>query len=211
MNERFRHDFRIDEPGTTMAAEGMRRRAFTVAEIEAMVQAGIIPEHERFELIGGDVVPMSPKGPAHGNVKAEVNWFLQRLGLEDLRIAPATTLRLDEISFLEPDFCVFARSVPLDRLRGPDVLLAIEVSDSSLQYDTGRKIGIYAAHGIAEVWVIDAKRLVTRVHRVLGVDGYREVFESPAGDDLVCLRRPELRLNLAGLGLLPMADTAGPA
>lgn len=43
MNERFRHDFKVDEPGTTTAAEGMRRRAFTVAEIEAMVQAGIIP------------------------------------------------------------------------------------------------------------------------------------------------------------------------
>jgi Uma2 family endonuclease len=204
MNERFRHDFRIDEPGTTTAAEGMRRRAFTVAEIEAMVQAGIIPEHERFELIGGEVVPMSPKGSTHENVKIEVNAGLLRVVPPDLRIAPETTLRLDDISFLEPDFCVFPRSVPLDRLRGPDVLLAIEISDTSLHYDTGRKIGIYAAYGIAEVWVIDAKRLVTRVHRALGVEGYREVFEAPASEDIVCVRRPEIRLNLSGLGLAPV-------
>jgi hypothetical protein len=46
---------------TTQAAEGLQRRAWSVAEIEAMVQAGIIEEHDRFELIGGDVVPMSPK------------------------------------------------------------------------------------------------------------------------------------------------------
>ncbi|MFH1796933.1 MAG: Uma2 family endonuclease [Pseudomonadota bacterium] len=206
MNERFRHDFRIDEPGTTTAAEGMRRRAFTVAEIEAMVQAGIIPEHERFELIGGEVVPMSPKGSTHENVKGEINAHLQRTVPDDLRILPETTLRLDETSFLEPDFCVFARSVSLDRLRGPDVLLAIEVSDSSLQYDTGRKIGIYAAYGIAEVWVIDAKRLVTRVHRTLGVEGYREVFEVAAGEDLVCVRRSEVRLNLFALGLTPISE-----
>lgn len=206
MNERFRHDFKIDEPGTTTAAEGMRRRAFTVAEIEAMVRAGIIPEHERFELIGGEVVPLSPKGSTHENVKGEINAHLQRTAPDDLRILPETTLRLDEISFLEPDFCVFPRSVPIDRLRGPDVLLAIEVSDTSLHYDTGRKIGIYAAHGIAEVWVIDARRLVTRVHRILGVDGYREVFEMAAGEDLVCLRRTEIRLNLSALGLAPTSE-----
>lgn len=203
MNERLSYDLRIGQPVTTQAAEGLRRRAFTVAEVDAMVQAGIIYEHERFELIGGDAVPMSPKGPAHENVKAEVNWFLQRLCLEDLRIAPATTLRLDELTFLEPDFCVFPRSVSLGRLRGPDVLLAIEIADTSLHYDTGRKIGIYTAHGIAEVWVIDAKRLVTRVHRALGVEGYREVFEMAAGEDLFCVRRPEIRLNLSDLGLAP--------
>ena len=191
------------EPATTQAAEGLPRRPWTVAEIEAMVAAGIIDEDERFELIGGEVVPMPPKGSAHENVKGEVNTHLQRSTPDDLRVLPETTLRLDDVSFLEPDFCVFPRSVPLERLRGTDVLLAMEISDSSLQYDTGRKIGIYAAYGIAEVWVIDAKRLVTRVHRALGAAGYREIFDAAATDDLVCVRRPEVRLNLAGLGLRP--------
>ena len=52
-------------PGTTQAAEGMLRRRFTVAEIEAMVANGIIAEDEHIELIGGEVVPMSPKGRRH--------------------------------------------------------------------------------------------------------------------------------------------------
>ena len=49
-------------PETTRAAEGMPRRPWRRAEIEAMVAAGIVEEDERFELIGGEVVPMSPKG-----------------------------------------------------------------------------------------------------------------------------------------------------
>ena len=57
-------------PRTTMAAEGLPRRPFTVAELEAMVAAGILEEDERIELIGGEVVPMSPKGNQHEVVKA---------------------------------------------------------------------------------------------------------------------------------------------
>src|SRR5690348_9063310 len=95
------------EPRTTMAAEGMQRRVWTVAEVEAMVAAGIIDEDERFEMIGGEVVPMSPKGARHEMVKIELNRHLQQTNLDDLSIAPETTLRLDDISFVEPDFCVF--------------------------------------------------------------------------------------------------------
>jgi Uma2 family endonuclease len=56
----------------TRAAEGIDRRRWTVAEIEAMVAAGILDEDERFELIDGDVVPMSPKGIRHEIVKGSV-------------------------------------------------------------------------------------------------------------------------------------------
>lgn len=202
MNERFAPDLST-KPRSTQAAEGMRRRLWTVAEVEAMVEAGIIGEDEHFEMIGGEVVPMSPKGAWHENVKIELNAYLQENRPADLRIAPETTLRLDETAFLEADFIVFSRSVPLEKLRGFDVLLAIEVADSSLQYDTGRKIGIYAAYGIPEVWVIDARRLVTRVHRALGAEGYRDIFEVAPDGDLASVRRPEIRLNLAGLGLAP--------
>lgn len=192
MNERFAPVL-ATKPRSTQAAEGMRRRLWTVAEVEAMVAAGIIGNDERFEMIGGEVVPMSPKGAWHENVKIEVNAHLQEIRPADLRIAPETTLRLDETAFLEPDFVVFSRSVPLDRLRGFDVLLAIEVADSSLQYDIGRKIGIYGAYGIAEVWV----------HRALGAEGYRDVFDVAPDGDLSSARRPEIRLNLAALGLAP--------
>lgn len=108
---------RLFEPQTTQAAEGMPRRPWTVAEIEAMVAAGIIDEDERFELIGGEVVPMSPKGARHEMVKIGLNHHLQRKVPDDFRVAQETTLRLDERSFLEPDFVVFPGSVPVEELR----------------------------------------------------------------------------------------------
>ena len=69
-----------NEPRTTRAADGMERRAFTVEEVEAMVAAGIVGEDERFELIGGEMVPMSPKGARHEMVKIELNrWTSETL------------------------------------------------------------------------------------------------------------------------------------
>ena len=205
MNERFNPDTLQVDVGTT-AAEGMRRRAWSLAEIEAMVEAGIIDEDERFELIGGEVVPMSPKGSTHEWVKIEVNAYLQTHRPNDLTIGQETTLRLDDYAFLEPDFCIFPRAIMPGDMRGYDVLLAIEIADSSLSYDRGRKIGIYSAYGIPEVWVIDAKRLETRVHRSLGAEGYRNIFGVAAGEDLVSQRRPDIRLNLAALGLTPVTE-----
>ncbi|MBL8579322.1 MAG: Uma2 family endonuclease [Mesorhizobium sp.] len=191
-------------PGTTMAAEGMPRRAWTVAEIEAMVEAGIIDGDERFELIGGEVVPMSPKGARHELVKIELNRNLQQTLALDLSIAPETTLRLDEKSFVEPDFCVFPRSIAPGDMRGYDVLLAIEIADTSLRYDLGRKIGTYAAYGIAEVWVINALTLVTRVHRQLGPEGYRDIAEFGPDATLTAVRVPSVSICLSALGLRPV-------
>jgi Uma2 family endonuclease len=191
-------------PETTQAAEGLPRRPWTVAEIEAMIAAGIIDEDERFELIGGEVVPMHAKGGRHELVKIELNRHLQRSVPEDLSIGPETTLRLDSRTFLEPDFCVFPRAVAPGDMRGHDVILAIEVSDTSLAYDRGRKIGIYAAFGIPEVWVIDANSLVSRVHRHLGAEGFRTVFEAGADEEIVATRAPQIAMCLARLGLKPL-------
>lgn len=203
MNEHLRQDLLI-EPGTTMAAEGMPRRAWTVAEIEATVEAGIIDEDERFELIGGEVVPMSPKGARHEMVKIELNRHLQRVVSDDASIAPETTLRLDEKSFVEPDFCVFPRSIAPGDMRGYDVLLAIEIADTSLRYDLGRKIGVYAAYGIPEVWVVNALTLVTRVHKQLGPEGYRDIAELGPEETMTAMRVPSVSVCLSALGLRPV-------
>ena len=190
-------------PGATQAAEGMPRRRWSVAEIEDMVRAGIIAENERFEMIGGEVVPMSPKGARHEWVKGELNQFFQLARPQHLSIYQETTLRLDEFAFMEPDFCVFRRGLDLKSLTGSEVLLAVEVADSSLAYDLGRKIGVYATYGVREVWVIDAKTLVTRVHRRPGAQGYAQIVNVPRSRRLVPELAPELALRLADIGIEP--------
>jgi Uma2 family endonuclease len=117
----------------TSAAEGLPRRRFTVAEVEAMVAAGVMDEGERVELIGGELVPMSPKGNQHEAVKAALldRWY--RLRPDEVRLAPETTFRLSEDTYLEPDVVIYPRATGLRGLTGPNALLVVEIADSSLR------------------------------------------------------------------------------
>ncbi|MCP3054896.1 Uma2 family endonuclease [Aurantimonas marianensis] len=124
---------------TTRAAEGLPRRRFTVAEIEAFVETGVIPEEERFELIGGEIVPISPKGMTHERIKMWLMEELVRNLPRQFATNPETTFRLSEDTFLEPDFVVFDRASGLERLDGGTCLLAIEIGLSSLGYDRGAR------------------------------------------------------------------------
>jgi Uma2 family endonuclease len=183
---------------TTSAAEGLPRRRFTVAEVEAMVAAGVMEEDERVELIGGELVPMSPKGMQHEVVKQALldQWIRARP--DEVRLAPETTFRLSEDTYLEPDVVIYPRASGIRRLNADNVLLVVEIADSSLRYDIGRKAALYASFGIRELWVIDAVRLTTRVFREPTPDGYRNARDFGPSDRLVPLIAPEafaLRLN----------------
>ncbi len=147
----------------TRAAEGLERRAFTIADLERMVEAGIIAPKERLELLGGEIVPMSPKGSRHEVIKVAITLLWGRRCPEDFAFAQETGLRLDDYNYVEPDFIVFPRSTLVSDVKGPDVLLAVEVADSSLKYDLNRKPLIYAQFGVRELWIIDAKRRI--MHR----------------------------------------------
>ena len=155
----------------TQAAEGLGRHRFTVAMVEAMVAAGILEEDRRIELIGGELVPMSPKGIRHETLKIELCRLWNRLTPDSCTVAQETTFRLSEDTYLEPDFVVYGRATKLAALGSANVLLVVEIADSSLLYDTGRKAAIYADFGVRELWVVDAVRLIIRVFRDPGVSG----------------------------------------
>ena len=170
---------------SSLAAEELPRRKFTVAEIDAMVEAGILEEDERVELIHGELVPMAAKGSRHELVKVALNRRWGRVSPESCMHAQETTFRLAVDSYLEPDFVVYPRAIPLTRLSSSNVLLVVEVSDSSLGYDTGRKAALYAGFGIRELWVIDAVAMTTRAFRSPSPDGYRDVSDHPARERVV--------------------------
>ena len=175
----------------TSAAEGLPRRRFTVAEVEAMVAAGVMEEDERVELIGGELVPMSPKGSHHEVVKSALvdRWIRARP--DDCRLAQETTFRLSEDTYLEPDVVIYPRASGVDGLTGANVLLVVEIADSSLRYDIGRKAALYASFGIRELWVVDAVRLTTRVFREPAADGYRNAQDFGPAERLVPVIAPE--------------------
>jgi Uma2 family endonuclease len=163
----------------TSAAEGLPRRRFTVAEVEAMVAAGVMEEDERVELIGGELVPMSPKGNQHEVVKVALldRWYRARP--DEVLLAPETTFRLNEDTYLEPDVVVYPSALEPKDLTGPIVLLVVEIA-------------------VRELWVIDAVKLTARVFQEPGADGYGEARDFSSTERIAPLFAPEafaLRLD----------------
>jgi Uma2 family endonuclease len=174
----------------TRAAEGLSRRAFTIADLERMEEAGIIAPDERLELIGGEIVPMAAKGNRHESLKVAIARFWGRFCPASHVVAQETGLRLDDHNYVEPDFVVFSRTTLLKNLKGPDVLLAVEVADSSLDYDLRRKPLVYASFGVRELWVIDAANRRVHTYRDVRPEGYSDVDCFPAVDVLTPLFAP---------------------
>ena len=162
----------------TQFADGLPRRAFTVADAYRLVETGVIGPDERFELIGGEIVPMPPENIRHERLKGWLNRQLARTldgtGVEHI---PETTFVLSASTFVEPDFVLYPTDSGLEALSPGTALLAIEVSDTSLSYDRGRKAAVYAAHGVRELWVIDARTRTTIVHRDPTPTGYASTDE----------------------------------
>jgi Uma2 family endonuclease len=184
---------------TTNEAEGLPRRRFTFEEVEEMTRLGILQEDERIELIGGEIVPMSPKGTLHEQLKTALTiYWAQRLP-PGLLFTTETTFRLSRDTYLEPDFVFYPEAGGWNGLSAVTAQLLVELADTSLRYDLGRKSRLYAGFGIAELWVINAATLETRIHRDPRPEGYRLVADTTAGDTLVPDRAAGLAVTLSEL------------
>jgi Uma2 family endonuclease len=175
------------------------RRSLTVAEYHKMGEAGILTEDDRVELIEGQLVAMTPIGSNHsGTINALTYTLVQRLRDAGI-VAVQNPVRLGDLSEPQPDFAVlrprddfYRRSTPTPE----DVILIIEVADSSLAYDRAIKRSLYARHGIPEFWIVDLTADAIEVHR------------DPAGDDYSFITRVG-RDGSVSIALLP--DVAIPA
>ena len=177
------------------------RRRWTAGELEQLVRVGVIHEEERVELIDGEIITMAAKGNRHEIVRSELmlNWA-RRLPL-DIKFATEPALRLVDHHEPEPDILVFPGNLYVPDVRGDTALLVVEVSDTSISYDLKIKAPVYAAFGVREYWVIDARSLVTTVHRQPGSDGYGDVKDYGPADPITPLAVPALALRLADLGV----------
>jgi len=164
----------------TTAAEGFPRRAFTVEDISRMMEAGVIQEDERFELVEGEIVMMAAKGIAHERIKSALTVAISRALPDHLTIAVEATLELSDTIMLEPDVAVFPKALfekttSFVRLDRGEAHLIIEVAASSLAYDKDLKARLYARHGVREFWVIDANSRSTWVHTGPSGDGWSSI------------------------------------
>lgn len=166
-----------------------------------MVETGVLHENDRVELLGGELVPMSPKEYFHERMKAALIYFLVR-GLPDaFRAIPETTFYLSDDTFIEPDFVIFPKERGLKGLKGPEAALAIEIAVTSLSYDLKRKPRIYAHFRIPELWVVDAKQRILHVHREPDGEAYRSVTRFETHESAEALLIPGLKIALGDLDL----------
>jgi Uma2 family endonuclease len=130
------------------------RRKLTVTEYHRMVRTGILTDDDHLELIEGDLIEMAPAGPEHADVVAHVGRILRTQTTFLVREEKPVTL--PEHSEPEPDIALVKPRRYLDAHPLPDdVLMIIEVADTSLDKDKKVKVPLYARFGIPEVWVVD--------------------------------------------------------
>jgi len=168
-----------------MAVQVLRRR-FSTEEYHRMVQAGILHEDDRVELIEGEIVEMAPIGSYHASRVILLNrLFSQRVG-ERAIVGVQSPIHLGEHSEPQPDIVLlrprpdfYANSHPSPE----DILLLIEVAVTSLDYDREVKVPLYARAGIGETWLV----VPSASHALSEVEGSGQAL---AGESIEVYRRP---------------------
>lgn len=171
-------------------------------EFQRLEAVGVLGEDERLELIAGEIVQMAPIGSSHAACVDRFNRFFTA-ALRDLGIVRVQSLiELTSSSMPQPDLTLlrpredfYAGAHPLPQ----DVLLVVEVADTSLPYDRDRKLPLYARAGIREVWLADVQRRTVALYREPETDGYERVETARRTDSIAPLAFPEARLTVAAL------------
>ena len=167
------------ETGLLTRSPWVARRALTVADYHRMGEAGILTERDRVELIEGELVAMSPIGSHHAGTVNAITRLLVQVVAERGVVAVQNPVQLDDRSEPQPDFAVLKPRPDDYRLATPrpeEVLLIIEVADSSLAYDREVKRSLYARHNIPELWIVDLAASEVEVCRAPTGDHYQSVL-----------------------------------
>ncbi len=180
-----------------MSEPAVARRKFTVQEYELMVRAGILHEDDRVELVEGEVVQMSPISSNAGSVNRLLA-ALARLQAESRAVVSVQNpVRLGEFGQPQPDVAVLRPRADFYSTAHPgpeDVLLVVEVAETSAEYDRQVKVPLYGRWGIPEVWLVDLEGDRVEVYREPTGEGYGRKRSLFRGDVLRPLRAPDLEV-----------------
>jgi Uma2 family endonuclease len=180
------------------------RHLFSVDEYERMGEAGLFAPDARLELLGGEIVEMTPIGSPHAAAVNRLNRLLV-LGTGDRAVVTIQNpVRLSDLSEPQPDVSILRARDDFyggGHARPADVLLVVEVADTTLRWDRGVKRPLYAAAGVPEVWIVDLGSRVVEVATEPGADDYGRVERVGDGGRLSPVLLPDL--------VIPVADILG--
>ncbi|MGH8728904.1 MAG: Uma2 family endonuclease [Burkholderiales bacterium] len=178
MGERLPTEGRVEEPV---------KHRLSVADFLRMAEVGILREDDRIELIEGELIDMAPIGSKHLSMVAVLSEMLTLAASGKAFIISQSPVILSEDSQPEPDLVLlkpradhYSTALPTPS----DVLLLIEVADTTLDYDRNTKIPLYARTGIPEVWLVNLKDNSIEVYREPSAAGYKLILR-PAAEDSI--------------------------
>lgn len=164
-----------------------------------MADVGILRRGERVELIRGEIVTMSPIGPRHSAFVASLNRHLVLALGDRATVWVQSTVRLLPDTMPEPDLAILREPPGAYKRAHPtpeDIVLVIEVAETSLAYDRGAKLALYAAAGIPEYWVVNAPAEAIEVSRDLRDHHYQYVTRLAGSGTVSPLAFPDVVLRL---------------
>ena len=181
---------------------GLRKHRFSVKEYYRMAEIGLLPPDARVELLNGEIIDKSPTGSFHGGVVSRLTRLFNKLSKNRWLVSPQNPLRLDDHSEPEPDLMLL-KPAPDDYTNShpqpDDVLLLIEVSDTTLEFDQTVKLPAYGRASIAEVWIVNLNELAVDVYREPHFTGYGRKTVLRAGEQAVPLEFPDVAVDVAEL------------
>lgn len=179
-----------------------QKHLFDVHEYHRMAEVGLLAEDVRVELIEGEIIEMSPIASSHAGTVRRTTALLNRLLGRTVIISVQDPIRLNDFSEPQPDLAVlkpredfYSRAHPT----ASDVLAAIEVSDTSLQYDRNVKLPLYARSGIPEVWLIVLHKGVVEIHSQPKGGKYQKIQRLKRGKSLTSPTIPGLVCKIEDL------------
>jgi Uma2 family endonuclease len=144
-----------------------RRLRFTVDEYYKMIELGMLKDYEKAEIIEGELIQKMPIGDRHASIVNKLNRFLVKNVSDDVLVSNQNPVRLSDFNEPEPDI-VLADLTKYDGERHPrpaEILLVIEVSDTTLKYDRNTKLLLYAEAEIPEAWIVNLPNNIVEIHQ----------------------------------------------
>lgn len=189
----------LHNTGRPSMAVQLQRRTFTVDDYHRMLNAGILTEDDRVELVCGEIVTMAPIGTRHASCVKGLNQLLTEglgrrvvLGIQDPVIVGEHSEPQPDISVLRPRKDRYAQAHPT----AADIFLLIEVSDTTLPYDRDIKVPMYGKAGVPESWLVDLAQRRVEVYRSPSPNGYGDLHYAYPGEAISPIAFPDISLQV---------------
>lgn len=185
-----------------MATVNPAKHLTNLNEWRRLGEAAIFPPESRLELINGEILEMAPIGFNHAGHINRLVKLLTRLIPDDVIPSVQNPLQLGDLSEPEPDFMLLKPNDDFYSSHHPtadDVLLLIEVADTSLKFDQNQKLHLYALHGIPEYWLLNLNDSCLEVYRKPNGEVYAEKTTLGVGDTITLSQLPEISVRMADI------------